>query len=437
MRRDAQRSRGWGESLRAAVGAGVVGVGVAMGGEIRGVDASFVPQIEAVGGVLRDRDGAAIDPVAFYAAQGVNTVRLRVWNNPADGDCNVARTLALAQRVHAAGMDLLIDFHYSDGWADPGQQTKPTAWSGLSTAGLAAAVETFTRETVAALAAQGTPAKYVQIGNEITDGMLWENGRVSAWSDGNWSNLAALVNAGVRGARQGGGTEGPRVILHIDRGGDWTSTREFFDRAAGFGIDYDIIGLSYYPWWHGGLDALRTTVENAAARFARPVVVVETAYPWTLAWADQQHNFVGNAGQLLPGYPATPTGQGEYIGAVRALMRSVTDGWGAGFVYWAPDYGAFAGLASPWENLAMFDFSGRAHASWDAFLAWCPADLNNDRLIDDADFVIFAGAYDVFDCADPGMAGECRADLNQDGVVDDMDFVMFAGAYDGFRCDGQ
>lgn len=350
-------------TIRAIAAFAVAGISCSLApaaAEIRAVDASFVPQIEAVGGVFRS-GGIAVDPIAFFASQGVNTVRLRVWNAPPAGFCDADDTLAMARRVHAAGMKLIVDFHYSDSWADPGQQTKPAAWANLSFPQLTIAVQSFTRSTVAALVAQGTPPDIVQIGNEITAGMLWNEGRVSAWNNGNWPNLETLLNAGAGGARLGAGVHPVRIMLHIDRGGDNPTTRQFFDRAVAFGVSFDMIGLSYYPWWHGSFASFEANIAVTAARYAKPVFVAETAYPWTLAWADNQQNFVGLPSQLLPGYPATPSGQAGFLEAIGGVMRSTPGG--AGWCYWAPEYGAFPGLPSPWENLAMFDFLGAALSS--------------------------------------------------------------------------
>jgi arabinogalactan endo-1,4-beta-galactosidase len=401
------------------------------GEDIRAVDASFVPQLESLGAAFRS-GGVVVDPISFLATRGVNAVRLRVWNTPSAGFCDVGDTLAMAQRVHSAGMRLIVDFHYSDSWADPGQQTKPAAWASLSFPQLTLAVQSFTRNTVAALVAQGTPPDIVQIGNEITAGMLWNEGRVSAWNDANWTNLATLFNAGAGGARLGAGAHPVRIMLHIDRGGDNATTRQFFDRAVVFGVSFDMIGLSYYPWWHGSFASFEANIADTAARYAKPVFVAETAYPWTLAWADNQQNFVGLSSQLLPGHPATPSGQAGFLEAVDGVMRATPDG--AGWCYWAPEYGAFPGLPSPWENLAMFDFAGEALASWAAFRNRCPADLSEDALVDDADFVIFAGAYNALLCAEPGMPPNCPADFNRDGFVDDNDFVVFADAYEALLC---
>lgn len=400
---------------------------------IRAVDCSFIPQIESLGGVFRDQ-GQPIDAIVFFASRGINTVRLRVWHSPADGFCGTPETLALAQRVHAAGMKLLIDFHYSDSWADPGQQNKPASWSSLSFAQLKAALRLYTLQTLSALAAQGTPADIVQLGNEITGGMLWNDGKVSFWGDPNWQNLAELLAAGAEGVRLAPGGNNIRIMLHIDRGADNAGTRAFFDRAEQYSVDYDMIGLSYYPWWHGSIADLRANLAEAASRYNKPVLIAETAYPWTLNWADSQNNFVWQPSQLLSGFGATVNGQHAYLDTLFGAQRRIPGNLGAGVCYWAPEFAPFPGLPSPWENLALFDFSGNALESWAAFLPFCSGDFNSDRMVDDADFVAFASAYNMLDCADPGMPAGCPSDLNFDAFIDDTDFVLFASAYDALLC---
>jgi arabinogalactan endo-1,4-beta-galactosidase len=400
---------------------------------IRAVDCSFIPQIESLGGVFRDQ-GQPIDPIAFFASQGVNTIRLRVWHSPADSFCGTPQTLALAQRIHAAGMRILLDFHYSDTWADPGQQAKPAAWSALSVIQLRAAVQSYTTQVLTALHAQGTPPDIVQIGNEITGGMLWNDGKISFWGDPNWQNLAALLNSAVQGVRAAPGGNAIRIMLHIDRGGDNAGTRAFFDRANQYGVSYDMIGLSYYPWWHGTLDDLRFNLEDTASRYNKPVLIAETAYPWSLGWADAQNNFVWQNSQLLPQYGANVSGQRDFLLKLFDVQRRIPSNLGAGVCYWAPEFAPFPGLPSPWENLALFDFSGNSLQSWEAFIPFCSGDLNADRFVDDADFVAFASAYNLLDCADIAMPEGCAADLNFDNAVDDSDFVVFASAYDSLLC---
>ena len=323
----------------------------------RGIDASFLPQLEWLGiGFYSGQE--QVDVVRLAAAAGINLMRLRVWVNPADGFCDTSHTLAMASRAHAAGMKLLIDLHLSDSWADPGQQTKPAAWAGLSSGALAQRVSDYASGVMAALVAQGTPPAFVQVGNEVTDGLLWPTGRISI---SGWGAFASLIKAGILGVQSAFPAIGqPQILLHIDRGGDNGAARWFYDNALNSGIPFELIGLSYYPWWHGPLDTMAANLNDLATRYQRPVWLVETSYPWTLAWNDNQNNFVGANSQLLPGFPASSAGQSAYLQRLVELLARVPGGQGQGLCYWAPENIAVPGIfASACENLALFDFLRR------------------------------------------------------------------------------
>ncbi len=321
--------------------------------QFRGVDLSFLPQLDDLG--VTFFDGAIPrDPLLILRDRGINTVRLRVWNNPPGGYCSTARTLAMAQRARSAGLKLLIDFHYSDTWADPGQQTPPAAWAGLSTSQLESAVASFTGGFLSALNAQNTPPDLVQIGNEVTDGMLWPKGRISA---NGWSAFARLFNAGADAVHHA--APGTPVLLHTDRGGDNPACRWFYGSAIAAGLRFDHIALSYYPWWHGTLAAVAANLTDLATRFARPLHIVETSYPWTLAWNDNTGNLVGLPSQCLAAFPPTPDGQARYTAALSDVLASLPDGLGRGLCWWAPEAVAAPGFGSPVENLTLFDFSNR------------------------------------------------------------------------------
>ncbi len=316
----------------------------------RGADCSFLPQLETLGAVFLDA-GVPRDALSILASKGVNTLRLRVWNNPADGYCSVPQTLAMAQRAHALGMKLIIDFHYSDSWADPGQQTPPAAWATYSAGAMENAVASFTNAAIAALVAQGTPPHIVQIGNEITAGMLWPLGSNAS----GWTNFARLYRAGARATKAA--CPSTRIMLHIDRGGDNAGSRWFFDNARANDMPFDIIGLSYYPWWHGPLASMQNNLTDLATRYNRPIHLVETAYPWSLGWADSTNNFVWQNAQLLPGYQATPAGQSLFISSIIDTLAALPASLGEGVCWWAPESVATPGLGTPWENLALFDFA--------------------------------------------------------------------------------
>jgi arabinogalactan endo-1,4-beta-galactosidase len=334
---------------------------------MRGVDASFLPMIERCNGRFTS-DGIEKEAMAFMAAQGVNFVRLRVWVDPTDGASGLDEVLDLARRAKLLNLGLLIDFHYSDTWADPANQTKPVAWTDLTFADLQTSVTQHTRTVISTLFAQGTPPDVVQLGNEIANGFLWPDGRLGQGYEDNWAQFAALLHAGRAGvAASYAGAEHIPIMIHIDTGGDLGRSRWFFDNLLQQNVPFDQIGLSFYPWWHGTLLDLQTNMAGLVSRYGKPIVVVETAYPWTLAWADEDHNPVGLETQLHPGYPANVRGQAVFLLDVRTAVQQLPHNLGAGFFYWAPDYITTPNCGSVWENLALFDFEGEALPAWQAF----------------------------------------------------------------------
>ena len=327
---------------------------------LKGADLSFLPAIEEAGGIFKS-EGIPGDALTILADHGLNSVRLRLWHTPPDGHSSLAETLALAQRVKAAGMHLLLDLHYSDTWADPGHQTKPAAWATLDFPTLADSVRTYTRDVLRAFQAVGAAPDILQLGNEITPGFLWPDGRVgnSDNTPEQWSRFATLLgaaSAGVADAFPEGGF--PEIMIHIDRGGDNGACRWFFDKLLAEEVTFDLIGLSYYPWWHGTLADLDTNLDDLAVRYGKDVVLVETAYPWTLGWFDDTHNYVGLPEHLLPGYPATPTGQKDFLEVVMTMVRDIPDDRGRGVYWWAPEWITAPGLGSAGENLTWFDEQG-------------------------------------------------------------------------------
>jgi arabinogalactan endo-1,4-beta-galactosidase len=329
---------------------------------LMGFDASNVSRIEARGGIYRDAQGMAQDPFTLLAQEyAFNIIRLRVWHNPADGYSGKADMLALAQRAQEAGLGILLDVHYSDVWADPAHQQKPAAWEEMSFTELEQLVYHYSLEVVGDLIAQGTPPQIVQIGNEIGNGLLWPDGRVGGAGDADtqWRQMSTLVNAGIKGVRAAGSTA--QIMIHLDTGGEKNASgRWFFDHLSAANVPYDIIGLSYYPQWHGDMDAMSFSITDLRSRYNKTVIVVETAYPWTLGWADWTQNVLGNAAQLHPGYPATPQGQRRFLSAVISAAQAAG---ASGVFYWGGDWIATAAEdtdGSPWENQALFDFDSLA-----------------------------------------------------------------------------
>ncbi len=335
----------------------------------RGADISYLPQVEAAGAQFT-ASGATQDALTILANHGVNSARLRVWVNHPDGHHDTPTTLALARRVHAAGMGLLLNIHYADTWADPGYQSKPTAWADLDFTALQTAVYDYTADLITALKAQDTLPHIVQIGNEISSGMLWEDGRVGAGYADNWPQLAALLQAGIAGVKDSlAPTDDVQIMIHLDTGGDNAACRWFLDNLHAQDVSFDVLGLTYYPWWQGDLPGLTANLHDLSQRYPQDIIIVETAYPWTLAWQDDTHNLVGEESQLLPDYPATPAGQASFLRDVLTIVQGVSQGKGVGVYYWQPEYVAQPGFGSFWENVALFDDRGQALPALSVFSA--------------------------------------------------------------------
>lgn len=329
---------------------------------VSGADVSSLPQVEAGGGAFHD-DGAPVDALAALRRAGFGAVRLRVWHSPAEGACGPAATVALAKRARALGLRVMLDLHYSDTWADPAHQSPPLAWRGLAPAVLADSVRAWTRDVVGACAAAGAAPDWVQLGNEVDGGLLWPAGRLGA-DDAGADAFAALLRAAAEGVRAG--APAARRVVHFSRGGDAAATAAFFDRIVRRGVPFEVVAVSYYPWWHGPLPRLADNLAALARRFGRDVMVVETAYPWTLRAFDTTHNVVGEPRQVSA-WAATPAGQAAFARAVRSAVARVPDGRGAGVFWWEPAWIAAPGRGSPWENCALFDSAGVALPALRAF----------------------------------------------------------------------
>lgn len=240
-----------------------------------GADISFLPQIEAKGTKFKE-NGVETDAINLLKKHGFNYIRLRIFVEPAnekgyapgEGFCDLNHTLAMAKRIKEAGMKLLLDFHYSNYWADPQQQFKPLAWSSLGFEALRDTVRSYTIRVLSALKNQGTPPDMVQVGNEINHGILWPDGHIS-----NPDNLAALLKAGVEGVE----TVAPAtpVMMHLALGGQNDEARFWLNNMIARGVRFDIIGISFYPRWHGTLEDLKSNLGDLCKRYHKPVNVAE------------------------------------------------------------------------------------------------------------------------------------------------------------------
>jgi arabinogalactan endo-1,4-beta-galactosidase len=330
----------------------------------RGADLSFEPQEEAAGAHFTD-GGVPGSALSILNHHGLNYVRLRLWVNPPAGYSDLGSDLKMAQRLKAAGDKLYLDIHYSDFWADPQHQDIPAAWHGQDLSQLTASVQSYTRSVLHAFAAQGTPVDMVSIGNEIRNGMLWPVGQVNWTADTGWSNLVTLLKAGVAGAHEGN-PAGHKllVMLHFDEGGNNADSVRFYDHMVQGGVPFDVIGLSYYPFFHGQLNAMRANVDDLATRYGKSIVIAESQYPWTLAAGDSTGNFVWQTSQLSGGYPASPGGQESFYNDALSILAQVPAHRALGLFYWEPEWipgvGWEPGAGTPNDNLTLFSFTGKA-----------------------------------------------------------------------------
>ena len=243
----------------------------------KGADVSWLPQMEATGYRFYDTDGKEKDCLQLLKERGMNTIRLRVFVNPsqdkASGHCSKEETVAMALRAQKAKMRIMIDFHYSDTWADPAKQAKPAAWANLSFDALQNKVYEHTFDVLTALKKAGVTPEWVQVGNEIPGGMLWPDG-----STNNWAQLAQLLNKGYEATKAVNAKI--KVIVHVDEGNNNEKFRWFFDKATEHQVKYDVIGLSYYPFWikkdySETIADLQNNLNDMASRYQKEVMVVE------------------------------------------------------------------------------------------------------------------------------------------------------------------
>jgi len=321
---------------------------------VRAVDISAFPEINAAGTIFYNAAGQKEDFLHILKASGINTVRLRLWVDPTQGHSGFEEVKLFSQTLRNKGFALWLTLHYSNSWADPGNQTKPEAWKDLSFDALKKQVHDYT-----VMISEEIKPEYIQIGNEINSGILFPEGNISK----NPNQFLELVAAGVTAVRET--NPDSKIIVHfagLDNA-DW-----FFGQVAG--IDYDIIGLSYYPIWHGkDLDQLENRINSLASKYNRQVVIAETAYPFTLDYNDWTNNIVGLNEHLIAGYAASAQGQKEYLETIIQMLKESDAA--IGFSYWGTELVAWNGAestqGSPWENQALFDFNNKALPALEVF----------------------------------------------------------------------
>ncbi len=365
---------------------------------IKGADVSTLIEVEGCGGKYYDADGRETELLSFLKKQGIDTVRIRLWNDPFDekgepygaGTNDHSRFIELSHRAKEAGLRVLLNFHYSDFWADPGKQFKPKAWRSYDAAALTEAVYAYTKEVLLALEKEDLLPYMVQIGNEISNGLLWPEGKVPEYA-----NIARFVSAGIRAVNEIS-PESIRMI-HLDNGGNNEFYRRWFDCyfEAG-GEDFDVIGLSYYPFWHGTLSDLSANMNDIAVRYHKDLLIAEVSMGFTMedygvheGLSDEERIGYATKKELVEKveFPMTKEGQCEFLKALFRVIEEVPEGRGRGFFYWEPGWIPVPGsgwasasslkyLDSPgpggneWANQALFDYKGHALPAWEVIRSY-------------------------------------------------------------------
>jgi len=354
---------------------------------IKGMDLSTLDEVESLGGRFYD-NGTYADAMSILQKYGMNLLRLRLWNNPYDedgnsfgaGTCDLPTVIRLAKRAKALGIPWCLDFHYSDFWTDPGKQRIPRAWLNMDAAELTLAVYEFTRDTLKELGQIDLLPDMVAVGNEITNGLLWPYGQKP-----NWENITAFINSGIRGVKKV--DEKIPVMIHLDNGGNNEMYRDWFDHYFEYGgSDFDYMGLSYYPFWHGSIDDLKNNMDDMALRYNKDMIVAEVSTGFTLEDYqsyeklpdEKRKGMAANAklAEKVP-YPMTTEGQKSFMSDFMNTIKSVRDGRGKGFIYWEPawipvpssEWASEAAIeymkekgpgGNEWANQALFDYDGNA-----------------------------------------------------------------------------
>jgi arabinogalactan endo-1,4-beta-galactosidase len=359
---------------------------------IRGVDISTLIEMEENGQKYYDSELKEADLFDILDDHGVNWIRVRVWNNPYNvpwsttlskdglliegpiggGTNDLEKAIELSKRAKAKNMNVLVDFHYSDFWADPGKQFKPAEWENLSFEELKKAVYDFTYNSLEQMSKEGCLPDMVQIGNEVNSGLIFPEGR-----DIKSEQAYELIAQGVLAVRTFSKekTTPIKVMIHLAEGGDRSLFVQVFDHFTEKGLDYDVIGVSFYPYWHGSLTDLKLNLKTLEERYQKEVVVAEVAYANGYTEGDTTGNIFNETMEEEGGYKASVLGQATCIRDIMEVVSEVSNQRGLGIFYWEPAWltpagtGWVTGEGNGWENQAMFDINGRVLDSMDVFYA--------------------------------------------------------------------
>lgn len=322
---------------------------------ILGMDVSSAISLEQSGVTFKNFDGQEEDLFAILAENGITHIRVRIWNDPYDdqgrgyggGNNDLATALQIGRRAAAQGMKLLVNFHYSDFWADPGKQQAPKAWEGLKIKAKEEAAYAFTKASLTALKEAGADIAMVQLGNET-------NGRMAG--ERTWMNIYKIMAAGARAVREV--DPGILIAVHFTNPEVAGNMATFASKLDYYNLDYDVFATSYYPFWHGSLDNLKAVLQEVQTTYNKQVLVAETSYPYTLEDADFHPNTIREGGKYPQSHPFTPQGQAN---AVADVIAAVNEIGGLGVFYWE---GAWITVGdSHEENKAKWEQFGSGWAS--------------------------------------------------------------------------
>lgn len=314
-----------------------------------GADLSFLKSAEDNGVQFKD-SGQAKPGLRIFKDHGYNWIRLRLFHTPSNAKWalpnDLEYTIDLAKQAHELGFKFLLDFHYSDTWADPAKQFIPEAWENLSHDQLVQAVYKYSSDCIVSFRRAGVMPDMVQIGNEITNGMLWPDGKLPD----NWENFTELIQAGINGVFAGADTlKQPQIMIQIEKVGDLEATKYFFDNLFKRGVECDVLGQSYYPWWHGSLLDMREVLHFMAREYKKDIMLVEAAY----CWRPTEYK-----AKPAP-FPESPGGQRDFLDAVNEIILNIPGGRGKGIFWWEPAVAPYPG-GGGLRNRGMFDDEGNA-----------------------------------------------------------------------------
>lgn len=371
-----------------------------MKGFIKGMDISTMKELEECGARYYDH-GEQKDILDIMKENDISVIRIRLWNDPFDedgnkygaGTCDLETVKYIGKKVTEKGMSVLLDYHYSDFWTDPGKQFKPKAWRELSFEELVAALHDYTAGTLKELLDSGIDISMVQVGNEVTNGLLWPDGRL--WVDENWEcdkypAVAKLISAGVDAVKET--APDIPVMIHLDNGGKNPLYRSWFDHYfANGGSDFEYIGMSYYPVWHGTLDDLEYNMNDVASRYNKDIIIAEVSTPHTMedfaeyeGLSPEERKGIATKPDYVAKleYPPTVDGQCGFIKDFLGRLKNVKDGRGKGFFWWEPAWVPVKGsgwatdaslkyiedpgpCGNEWANQILFDYDGNMLPGWD------------------------------------------------------------------------